>query len=81
MKILKSFKTKILVAMMFVSSSLSAININSLENVWAESLSATQIKEIKKAYNETGRTMDDFVSFGVSKGMKESEAEKLKIRL
>ncbi|MBE6327390.1 MAG: capsule biosynthesis protein [Bacteroidales bacterium] len=81
MKILKSLTTKILVTMMFVSSSLSAININSLENVTAESLSTTQVKEIKKAYSETGRTMDEFVSFAVSKGMKEVEAEYLKKRI
>ena len=67
--------------MMMMSSSLSAININSLENVSAESLSTTQIKEIKKAYYETGRSMDEFVSFAVSKGMKEVEAEKLKAKV
>lgn len=78
MKILKSFKTKILAMMMLGASSLSAININSLENVSANSLSSSQIKEIKKAYNETGRPIDDFVSFAVSKGMQEVEAEKLK---
>ena len=81
MKILKSFKTIIIGAMMLVSSTLSAININSLENVSAESLSSSQIKEIKRAYNETGRTIDEFVSFAVSKGMKETEAEKLKARI
>ncbi len=81
MKILISFKTFILAAMMFTTSSLSAININSLENVSANSLSTVQIKEIKKAYNETGRSMDDFVSFAVSKGMSETEAEKLKAKL
>ena len=81
MKILKSLRSKIFVAMVLVSSSLSAININSLENVSTESLSTNQIKEIKKAYNETGRTMDEFVSFAVSKGMKEVEAEKLKVKL
>ena len=51
--------------MMFVASSVSAININSLENVSAESLSAAQIKEIKKAYQGTGMTMDEFVSFAM----------------
>ena len=76
MKILKSFKTIIIGAMMLVSSTLSAININSLENVSAESLSSSQIKEIKRAYNETGRAIDEFVSLAVSKGMKETEAEK-----
>ena len=81
MNILKSFKTRIIAMMMFVASSVSAININSLENVSAESLSAAQIKEIKKAYYETGRTMDEFVSFAISKGMKDTEAEKLKDRV
>ena len=81
MKILKSFKTTIIGAMMLVTPSLSAININSLENMSAESLSSSQVKEIKKAYNETGRTMDEFVSFAVTKGMKETEAEKLKARV
>lgn len=81
MKILKSIKTKLLAVMMIATSSTSAININNLENVTAESLSSTQIKEIKKTYNETGRSMDEFVGFAVSKGMSETEAEKLKSRV
>ncbi len=80
MKIIKSFRT-ILVAILMYSASASAININSLENVSAGSLSTAQVREIKKSYNETGRSIDDFVSFAVSKGMKEQEAEKLKARL
>lgn len=80
MKILKSFRT-IALALLMCATSLSAININSLENVSAGSLSANQIKEIKKKYNDTGRSMDDFVSFAVSKGMNETEAEKLKARI
>ncbi len=81
MKILKSFKGIILAMTVFATSSLSAININSLENVSAGKLSATQIQEIKRAYNETGRSMDDFVSFAVSKGMSETEALQLKARI
>ena len=81
MKILNSFRTKILALAMITTSSLSAINLNSLENVSAKSLSTSQIKEIKKSYSETGRSMEDFVSFAVSKGMSEVEAESLKSRI
>lgn len=81
MKILKSIKTILLAFMTFTTTSAFAININSLENVTASSLSSVQIKEIKLAYNETGRSIDDFVSFAVSKGMSEVEAEALKKRV